>query len=717
MKLNFFIFLAVICAFVAIGDRALAACQSTVNVIVVNPDGQAVKGAKFAVYEQLSDVHGAAVAAKLLGASSTDKNTGFGVLNITLSEGVEKYAIKISNPSFDGYDYWYFNQLSLFCGQAAEFKPVLSAVKVKVNNYQGILQKNIKYTVFSQGHDANNEPIILQQVGSGNTGPSGEQLIYLPEPLSVPNLKTAHYALEVKDSKGGKFYKYNISPSDGQLLTVNFRFSDLLIYAKDSKTGAFLPNIKLNMYERLAGEAGGYKIGKAITTIQTNEAGMAYFQHPAGQYVLQFTKSSGEKISFYDIAIRSEERMTYHLSLADYNQAKCAIRSTLSLRLRDFSGQNITNVNFNLYEQNLDNDGWPTVGAKIGGGRVDAVGLSKISIQPQPAKQYMLEICDQSKNFGCFWFQNINLDCSEDLTIFQDLKSVDIILRDNKGRLAVGQRFKIYAAQRNIDGQIVIDKNRLINSFVMPTGGAYRLYLDDRQPNGESLSYLLAVDIGGREVFTEFTMNDGRLTVAEYVIDGALKSYATPITSTTQVTGVMGKILLQVQANGEAWYVNPADGRRYFLNRPDDAFAIMRKLSVGISNADLAKIRVNVDYVSKNDIDSDGDGLPDALEQALSTNPFKTDTDGDGYSDYEEVKNGFNPLGLNNWQFNETFARRQAGRILLQVEGRGEAWYVNPNNLQRYYLGRPKDAFAVMQYLGLGISDTDLSKISEGSLF
>jgi len=44
-------------------------------------------------------------------------------------------------------------------------------------------------------------------------------------------------------------------------------------------------------------------------------------------------------------------------------------------------------------------------------------------------------------------------------------------------------------------------------------------------------------------------------------------------------------------------------------------------------------------------VDSDGDGLPDAMEIALGINPFNVDTDGDGYSDGEEVKNGYNPLG------------------------------------------------------------------------
>ena len=46
------------------------------------------------------------------------------------------------------------------------------------------------------------------------------------------------------------------------------------------------------------------------------------------------------------------------------------------------------------------------------------------------------------------------------------------------------------------------------------------------------------------------------------------------------------------------------------------------------------------------DLDSDQDGLSDADEiNVYGTNPLKSDTDGDGYLDGDEVKNGYNPLG------------------------------------------------------------------------
>ncbi|MEQ9810585.1 calcium-binding protein [Streptococcus jiangjianxini] len=43
-------------------------------------------------------------------------------------------------------------------------------------------------------------------------------------------------------------------------------------------------------------------------------------------------------------------------------------------------------------------------------------------------------------------------------------------------------------------------------------------------------------------------------------------------------------------------------------------------------------------------LDSDNDGLTDAQELALGTDPFSSDTDSDGLTDLEEVQQGLNPI-------------------------------------------------------------------------
>jgi len=125
-----------------------------------------------------------------------------------------------------------------------------------------------------------------------------------------------------------------------------------------------------------------------------------------------------------------------------------------------------------------------------------------------------------------------------------------------------------------------------------------------------------------------------------------------------------GKIYLQVEENGEAWYIYPENVKRYYLGRPNDAFEVMREQGLGITTFDLEQIP----------------------EPSFSF----------------------------SGQFNQELALRLSGMILLQVEDNGEAWYVNPDDLKRYFLGRPADAFELMRTLGVGISNDDLRKVALG---
>jgi len=171
-----------------------------------------------------------------------------------------------------------------------------------------------------------------------------------------------------------------------------------------------------------------------------------------------------------------------------------------------------------------------------------------------------------------------------------------------------------------------------------------------------------------------------------------------------------GRILLQVESHGEAWYVNPADNERYYLRDGDAAFNVMRQMGAGITNSNLSKI--SIEEYNFNGEDSDNDGVPDAVEDALGTNKYKVDSDNDGYSDRTEVVHGYNPLGPGTIITDNDLSSSQSGKILLQVESNGEAWYVNPNNHKRYFLGRPNDAYNLMRNLGLGITNNDLNNIA-----
>ena len=119
--------------------------------------------------------------------------------------------------------------------------------------------------------------------------------------------------------------------------------------------------------------------------------------------------------------------------------------------------------------------------------------------------------------------------------------------------------------------------------------------------------------------------------------------------SAASLAKYIGYIFLAVEKNGEAYYYYPTDKKGYYLGRPADAFNIMRTLGLGATH----------DFI----------------------------------------------------QNTTYFPASVSGKILLDVESHGEAYYIYPKDRKKYYLGRPDDAFAVMRNLGLGITNANLSAL------
>ena len=176
---------------------------------------------------------------------------------------------------------------------------------------------------------------------------------------------------------------------------------------------------------------------------------------------------------------------------------------------------------------------------------------------------------------------------------------------------------------------------------------------------------------------------------------------------------VKGQILLQTEQNGEAWYVDPITRERFYLQNGNSAYQALQAFGLGITNADLAKIPVGLEERAEK-IDSDNDGLDDRLEEALGTDPNNPDSDGDGFKDGDEVKNEYSPRGQGRPSFNRTLAGNLEGRIALQVESRGQAWYIHDG--KRYYLKDGALAYQIMRYLSLGITNDDIRQIAVGEL-
>lgn len=159
--------------------------------------------------------------------------------------------------------------------------------------------------------------------------------------------------------------------------------------------------------------------------------------------------------------------------------------------------------------------------------------------------------------------------------------------------------------------------------------------------------------------FTEIALKkfqkDNNIAGIPGVFDSATRNSLGCINYDINLSGKLkGTILLQTESHGEAWYVYPNDLKRYYLGRPNDAFQIMKKLGLGVKHT------------------------------FISGNTF--------------------------------FPFSASGKILLDVETHGEAYYIYPKDRKAYYLGRPEDALNLMKKFGLGITNANLQKIAIGGI-
>lgn len=121
------------------------------------------------------------------------------------------------------------------------------------------------------------------------------------------------------------------------------------------------------------------------------------------------------------------------------------------------------------------------------------------------------------------------------------------------------------------------------------------------------------------------------------------------------LTNARGYFLLDPRENEDIWYIHPLSARPYNINRSFAAFKTISQQGIGVSNATLKKI----------------------------------------------------PTAKSSSQGNVKLRKKLAGRILIQVKNKGKAWYVNPKDLKRYYLGRSDKMLSAIRRLSVPIYAND----------
>lgn len=597
----------------------------------------------------------------------TIASDGYGFLEVLPGT----YALKVKTSGV--YQYFWDNNvaegvtsnqlLTLTGGAASATSTTLCATASKVNlilrDMSGVAAPGLKFEIYEQAADASGLPIPGTKMANGTSDSTGRATVSF-KPDSAKN-----YALKIWDKKIdlGEFWFFGaLKFVCGYDRNLTKNLPALKVILRDAQ-GAPKYNYDFSLYAQRydVDNKPTYSSGDLIVNLKTGNNGEAvvyvspynsYRENQTGIYVISTKDANNNVKNIYDIKISDDKDYVFDAGF-----------SGLGGELRDVGERLLINKNLDLYEQRTTGTTL-SLGKKLLSFRSSEAGLFKFEY---PSGTYALVSSDDLNRQNIFW--NVTVDSTKK---YQKLIAgiTNFILSDARGNnIAANPALLVYEltgssgtySQGSQITSLKLTNNKASLSLAPGyylatyTGVNKQLYGSAfYAKNGTTYNVNLELSaknlIANKKSFTLPVINFNSTAATGGVTSGG----ATP-NNTNSSTSLKGRILLQVQDKGQAWYVNPVDGKKYSLGQPQDAYNLMRRLALGVSNSNFA---------------------------AIENNPSA-------------------------W-------KRLAGRILLKTEDSGRAYYFDPTNYQLYYLGRPKDAFDVMRTRGLGITNSDLQKISSG---
>ncbi|KKQ61734.1 MAG: Thrombospondin type 3 repeat superfamily protein [Parcubacteria group bacterium GW2011_GWE2_38_18] len=610
MKLFSFFFISVGLLIFSTGNVNAAECKpATINFVFRDSSNQYISGITVNVFEQKTDADGKPAPGKKIAEGKTLATTGIAEVKFTPSiQSDNIYAFKVFDKNSEAGAFWFYDNFSIGCGESESVIKKLSSITFVFRNDLGELKKNVKFSLYTQRYDVDRQPINEKEdlvYGNFDTSIEGKIVTYVADKTHTAKGVGGDYILTADLGSGVGYIETAINVSAGANFNYEYIFSDVAITMEDAEANLLEAGKSVEIFEQDNNIKGDRIIVKSVKKLDYNKKGQIIFENSAGVYAMVLKDSFGQKDVFWDVVIEKNKR------------TEKKIVSGISRIYLPVEMNKLLNINrrITLYSLTKDNKGNFYRDKKIGNLNISDKGYAEAHIAP-------------------------------------------------------GNYLIVYS-----------------NSTQKEYGGIYEI----EQSKLQEVT-LKNVEVGK---IIGATVNSGNQNSSGSVIGNLLNK-------------LKGYILLQVESLGEAWYVGPE--KRYYLKDGDSAFEIMNNFGLGIKNKDLNKIPVGIIY-DPAEKDFDSDGLSDKLEKAIGTDPNNFDTDGDGYNDSEEVENGYDPNGKNKLPVDKKINERLKGKILLQVESLGEAWYVNIKDGKRYYMANGNSAFNIMKNMGVGITNDNLNKI------
>lgn len=258
------------------------------------------------------------------------------------------------------------------------------------------------------------------------------------------------------------------------------------IRLQDTAGSLFPSGTKVEVFKQEVGVDNEHQKGTKAGEFTVGDDGYGSLEVPAGIYVLGIKGQNNQYQYFWDVEALDGRTSEYTLTSEQSwvpSQGSCQNNSQLSITLRNFSGDIIPGLKYELYEQKTDANGLPIAGNKVLSGTIDSTGRATSSFRPDPRQAYALKVWDKRADLGEFWFFDaVRFVCNYNRYVTKYVPALKVVLRDGQGKLKRNYNFSLYAQKYDADSKPIFEDSDLIANLKTNGGGQAVVYVAPYNP-------------------------------------------------------------------------------------------------------------------------------------------------------------------------------------------------------------------------------------------
>lgn len=555
-----------------------------------------------------------------------------------------------------------------------------ATITVSAKDASGTKVTSVNFNVYEQLTDINNQKVFGSKAASGKIGSLGSQNVKVNMGASTSKTYAIEYYIGTKQAE--KFTAWDVNVKANETASTNLVLSSVGIVLKNADN-ELMKDYKFDIYTS-ATDVNNKKIAseKIYSGLTTGATGKKTLYLVPGDYFLRVN------LGLKNVELTDQVFTVSSKKNTDLNY----VLSDIKIGVQDGKTDKLVKTSFKLYKKETSY-GSETVYKEIGSWNTSDSSMTKIYV---PEGDYKLEINDPRGKYARTL--TFSLSSATEKEIIYTLGTFRLKILDPSKNPVTDKKVEIY--KTILVGNVLSYSDKVFEARTN-LNGAVEAYLDP----GNYYVKIEGVYYGTKAYTTSMYIDLSQSSTQEYVLSTLRLYLDNRGTSVTNQTFTVYEVASDNQSTGNliGTFTTGSNGYsdiflppgKYIIKvAPYGMYSIFIQeqkensihltlvpatsgaASPSSTQTTTPSTGTNQNYTVIAELnslfysDSDSDGLSDFEETNMyKTNPFKADSDGDGYNDGIEVKYGFNPNGEGRLKYvTYSYGRPRVTSLAIETE-------------------------------------------------